>query len=134
MQAFHRSQTSKGQKILSMHIPMLFLHEEILQAFHIDTKKNSPEIHPQKLCNKCLSIKRVTSAAQKKTPYKCSVESGLSIPWRGARYFVHSSTWPAVTCIRYISYRAAMVISHFIQHSGRRQESWEVLQLKLWNT
>ena len=50
--------------------------------------------------------------------------TGLSIPWRGAR---HSSTWPAVTCIRYISYRAAMVISHFIQHGGRRQESWEVL-------
>ncbi|KAL5503497.1 hypothetical protein EMCRGX_G010454 [Ephydatia muelleri] len=62
---------------------MLFLHEEILQAFHIDTKKDSPEIHPQKLCNKCyLSMKRVTAAAQKKTPYKCSVESGLSIPWR----------------------------------------------------
>ena len=50
--------------------------------------------------------------------------TGLSIPWRGAR---HSSTWPAATCIRYISYRAAMVISHFIQHGGRRQESWEVL-------
>ena len=58
--------------------------------------------------------------------------TGLSIPWRGAR---HSSTWPAVTCIwRYISYWAAMVISHYIQHGGRRQESWEVLQLKLWNT
>eukprot|EP00731_Ephydatia_muelleri_P033241 Em0026g61a len=49
--------------------------EEILQAFHIDTKKDSPEIHPQKLCNKCyLSMKRATAAAQKKTPYKCSVE------------------------------------------------------------
>ena len=36
--------------------------------------------------------------------------TGLSIPWRGAR---HSSTWPVVTCIRYISYRAAMVISTF---------------------
>ena len=52
--------------------------------------------------------------------------TGLSIPWRGARYCVHSSTWPAVTCIRYISYRAAMVISHLIQNGGRRQESWEV--------
>ena len=108
--------------------------EEILQAFHIDTKKDSPEIHPQKLCNKCyLSMKRVTAAAQKKTPYKCSVE-----PYD---WFIHSVERCKVlcplfyiTCIRYTSYRAAMVISHFIQHGGRRQESWEVLQLKLWNT
>ena len=58
--------------------------------------------------------------------------TGLSIPWRGAR---HSSTWPAC-CHLYTVYfiEVAMVISHFIQHGGRRQESWEVLQLKLWNT
>ena len=72
--------------------------EEILQAFHIDTKKDSPEIHPQKYvtsdeaCYCCCS----------KDSAQWSHMTGLSIPWRGAR---HSSTWPAVTCIRYISYR-----------------------------
>ena len=65
--------------------------EEILQAFHIDTKKDSPEIHPQKLCNKCyLSMKRVTAAAQKKTPYKCSVE-----PYD---WFIHSVERCKVLC------------------------------------
>ena len=71
-------------------------------------------------------MKRATAAAQKKTL--------ISAQWSHMTGFIHSveycghnSTWPAVTCIRYISYRAAIVISHFIQHGGRRQESWEVL-------
>lgn len=109
--------------------------EEILQAFHIDTRHDSSEIHPPKFCNKCyLSMRHVTAAAQKQTPYKCSVEPYDWFSHSVERCKVCPLFVSSLHLFVIVSYRAVVFISHFMQHDGRRQEGWGVLQQKLWST
>ena len=46
-------QATMANKRHSVMYMCVEFHEELLLAFHIDTQKDSPEIHPPKFCNKC---------------------------------------------------------------------------------
>ena len=48
-----RKQATMAKKRPSYMFMCAEFHEELLSAFHIDTQKDSPEIHPPKFCNKC---------------------------------------------------------------------------------
>ena len=70
-----RKQAAMAKKRPSYMFMCAEFHEELLSAFHIDTQKDSPEIHPPKFCNKCyVMMKRATVASQSQTPYTCPLE------------------------------------------------------------
>jgi hypothetical protein len=110
-------------------------HEELLLAFHIDTQKDSPEIHPPKFCNKCyVTMKRVIAASRSKTPYKCLLEpydwcshtiSTCKVVCN-TKKFVHNS---------FLSHhRVVTGMSHFTWLGGGDLKHEAVVQLILYNT
>lgn len=128
-----RKQATMAKKRPSYMYMCAEFHEELLSAFHIDTTKDSPEIHPPKFCNKCyVMMKRVTVASQSQTSYKCLLEP---YDWSS-----HTISTCKVVCNFFkkihssFHHRVVTGMCPFTWLGGGNQKHVAVLQLILYNT